>query len=598
MISNLLLHPGLILILGALVVPFLSGITRKLFVIALPAIGFLCLTTLSSDMGITIPFAGYELEIFRIDKLSKAFAYIFTISSFTAFIYGWYQEKAIEPMSALMYVGAAIGVVFAGDLLTLYIFWEVMAVTSTFLILARRTAASLAAAKRYILVHVFGGLLLLAGIILFAGETGSLAFTRFDVVSLSSWLILFGFLVNAAAVPFSSWLPDAYPESTVFGGVVLSAYTSKTAVYTLIRGFPGWDILIVLGCIMTIYGIIYALLENDMRRILAYSIVSQVGFMVCAVGVGTPLALSGAVAHAFCHILYKSLLWMCAGAVLYRVGKSKCTELGGLYKSMPWTLGLGTIGALAVSAPLTSGFTSKTMIIAAVESQHMFWTWFTLELAAAAVFWLAGIKFLYFVFFNKDQQLKPKEAPKSMLLAMSVLAFLCIIIGLAPEKLYNILPHTDVVKSVMPYTFSDIYVHHFGHVVTQSQLLLFSGLAFFLMLPLLKRTHTISLDFDWFYRKGSALVYNGLDKSLNLVNVKVDTLVRLNLISKLSALSKRVPLTLALAGMNVVWMLQGVTKSKLATKQCQFEATFENNVFPVGLSAGVVLAVFVLLSLI
>ena len=213
-----------------------------------------------------------------------------------------------------------------------------MAVASTFLILARKTEKAQAAGMRYILVHIFGGLCLLAGIIMHITQTGSVAFDPMTNRNLANYLILLGILVNAAAPLVGAWLPDAYPEATVTGGVILSAYTTKTAVYTLVRGFPGWEILILVGCIMTLYGIIYALLENDMRRILAYSIINQVGFMVCGVGIGTMMSLNGTVAHAFCHIIYKSLLWMSAGSVLYMTGKSRCTDLGGLYKTMPWTL--------------------------------------------------------------------------------------------------------------------------------------------------------------------------------------------------------------------------------------------------------------------
>ena len=405
----------------------------------------------------------------------------------------------MQHMASLVYIGSALGVVFAGDLISLYFFWEVMAVASTFLILARRTKKAYSASMRYIMVHVFGGLVLLAGIVIHVHTTGSTAFDAFDpdATSLGTWLILIGFLVNAAAVPFSSWLPDAYPESTVTGGVVLSAYTSKTAVYVLLQGFAGWDILIGVGCVMALYGILYALLENDMRRILAYSIINQVGFMVCAAGIGTELAIRGAAAHAFCHILYKSLLWMSAGAVLYRTGKSKCTELGGLYRYMRWTFIFGTVGALAISGvPLTSGFTSKTIIVEAAVNAHLFWPWLILEIASAGVFLHAGIKFPYFVFFNKDRGLTPKEAPRCMLLAMGLVAFLCIFLGVYPRPLYEILPLLSPTEAAFePYTFSK--------VVTQCQLLCFSGLVFFLMLPWLKRTSTIVIDIDWIYRRGA-----------------------------------------------------------------------------------------------
>ncbi len=589
---------GIILILGAIIVAFAPGRLKNWIAIALPAIAFYQISQLNPGMGITLPFLDLKLIVFKVDKLSQAFGYIFTLSAFAAFLYGYYEKRWSQFTAALLYIGSSLMVVFAGDLITLYIFWEVMAITSVYLILGRNTKKSYRAALRYIMVHIFGGLVLLAGIIITIETSGSIEVTRFNPAEadIGSWLILLGFLVNAAAIPFSSWLPDAYPEATVMGGVILSAYTSKTAVYTLIRCFPGWEILIVIGCAMTIYGIIYALLENDMRRILAYSIINQVGFMVCAVGIGTTLALNGAVAHAFCHIIYKALLWMSAGAVLYRVGKSKCTELGGLYRTMPWTLIFGCIGAMAISAvPLTSGFTSKTIIIAESANQHLFWPWLVLEIASAGVFLHAGIKFPYFVFFNQDRGLRPKEAPKSMLAAMAFLSFFCIYLGMFPEKLYNILPDPEIVKEVTPYSFIDIYIHHFSHVVTQSQLLLFSGLVFFLFLPLLKRTDTIALDFDWFYRKGAKLFYLMVSHGLNGINNLTNQIIAINGMKSLATFFKDGPANLLLLFAKPFWSLSGVKSSDQRDMERRFIARFRNTFFSTGSSAIFTIIVLLLL---
>jgi multicomponent Na+:H+ antiporter subunit D len=241
---------------------------------------------------------------------------------------------------------------------------------------------------------------------------------------------------------------------------------------------------------MIFYGIVYALLENDMRRILAYSIVNQVGFMVAGIGIGTDMALNGAAAHAFTHIIYKALLLMSAGSVLLMTGRRKCSDLGGLFHSMPLTTICGTIGALAISSfPLTSGFVSKSMVTQAAIDQHQLWVWLLLAAASAGVFLHAGIKFPWFVFFQKDSGLRPPEPPASMRWAMLLFAFLCIALGIWPEPLYRMLPYP---VDYVPYTAA--------HVLTQLQLLLFSGLAFFLALPYLKRTLTITLDVDWIYR--------------------------------------------------------------------------------------------------
>jgi len=484
--------PSLLMILGALLVPFLKGKTRNWYTILLPATAFYLIWQLDTGSSWHLHFFDYELTLLRVDKLSKVFGYIFTLNAFAAFIYAFYLKDSSQHIAAIIYIGSSLGVVFAGDLISLYVFWEVMAVASTFLILARRSKKANDAGIRYILVHIAGGLCLLAGIFVYISQTGTIEFSAMSDPGWGSYLILIGFLVNAAAPPLSAWLPDAYPEATVTGGVILSAYTTKTAVYTLVRGFPGWEILIWVGCIMTIYGIIYALLENDMRRILAYSIINQVGFMITGVGIGTMISLNGTVAHAFCHIIYKALLWMSAGSVLYMTGKSKCTDLGGLHKTMPWTLIFGAVGALSISSfPGTSGFTSKSLIIDGAMHAHLMWVWLVLEIASAGVFLHAGIKFPYFVFFAKDKGLRPGESNTSMLLAMGFMSFLCIFLGVYPQPLYELLPYE---VNYQAYTFN--------HVVAQLQLLMFSALVFFLFLPLLKRTETISIDTDWFYRKG------------------------------------------------------------------------------------------------
>lgn len=503
------LHPSLLFFVGALLLWVLPLVGRRALILLVPATAFWAVSQLDPGTYFSYQMFGFDLNLLRVDKLSKAFGYVFTLNAFACFLFAQHLKDRYEHCAALAYIGAALGAVFAADLISLYLFWEIMAITSTFLVLARKTERSYRAAFRYVMVHIFGGLCLLAGILLQVNATGSVAFDGFSLQGLPTYLILIGFLVNAAAPPMNAWLSDAYPEATVTGGVIMTAYTTKTAVYTMIRGFAGWEILMVVGCGMAIYGIIWAILENDMRRILAYSIMNQVGFMICGIGIGTAMALNGAVAHAFAHIIYKALLWMSAGAVLYLTGKSKCTDLGGLYKTMPLTMIFGTIGALAISSfPFLSGYTTKPMIIEAGVHEGFFWVWMILEIASAGVFLHAGIKFPYFVFFAKDNGLRPGEPPKHMLLAMAFLSFVCIFIGVYPQPLYDILPFGTV----------EFHAYTFEHTLNQFQLLMFSALAFFLLLPLLKRTETISIDTDWFYRKGGRLFVYGCDKIFNGIN--------------------------------------------------------------------------------
>ena len=579
--------PAFLLIIGAFILLILPATVRKIGAIALAALGFYAISQLSEGSRILPEFLGFDLTLLRVDSTSKAFGYIFTLSAFGALIYSWREQCRLQNTAALAYVGSALGVVFAGDMISWYLFWEMMAISSTFLVLARNTKNSRLAAQRYILVHLAGGLVLLTGIILAIHESGSIDFSKENIYqnSTAKNFILIGILINAAAVPFSSWLPDAYPESTVFGGIILSAYTTKTAVYTLVRGFPGEEILIPIGCIMAVYGIIYALLENDMRRILAYSIINQVGFMVCGVGIGTKLAMAGVVAHAFCHIIYKALLWMSAGAVLYRTGKSKCTELGGLYKTMPITMVLGTIGALAISGvPLTSGFISKTLITAAAESQNLIWAWLSLEVASAGVFLHAGIKFPFFVFFNVDRGLRPKEAPRAMVAGMGIMAFLCIYLGVNPNHLYSILPYNEILSEKN--SFYEIYIYHFDHVVTMFQMLAFSGLTFFLFLPMLRRTPTISIDFDWFYRKGAKLFYCCMDKTFNSLNKASEHIFIKKFLPALAQFIVVAPATITVVLLRPVWQESlNPDEDNIKKREQELIAKFSSGTFPVAYSA-------------
>ena len=486
----MILHPALILVLGALVLPWLPRSASQAAVIGLPLAALWAVWQVPDGAVWQLHFLDYTLTPLAGDKLTRLFATIFSLMAAVGGLFSLKQESRLEVPAAMFYAGSAIGVVFAGDLITVFIFWELMAIGSTLVIWSAGNRTAYSAGMRYMAIHLLGGVLLMAGIAGHVAATSSVAFVAMAPESWAQWLILAGVLINAGAPPLSAWLPDAYPEASWSGTVFLSAFTTKTAVYVLLRGFPGTELLIWVGMFMIFYGIVYALLENDMRRILAYSIVNQVGFMVVGIGIGTEMALNGAAAHAFAHIIYKALLLMSAGAVLYRTGRRKCTDLGGLFQSMPVTAVCGIIGALAISSfPWTSGFVSKSMISQAAGDQHLSFVWLGLAAASAGVFLHAGIKFPWFVFFQKDSGLRPADPPVSMQMAMLIFAALCIGLGVVPGPLYALLPFA---VSYEPYSGA--------HVVTQLQLLLFSGLAFFVMLQFLQRTLTISLDFDWFYR--------------------------------------------------------------------------------------------------
>jgi multicomponent Na+:H+ antiporter subunit D len=505
MTSSLLLHPALILIAGASLIPLLRGIARDLAILAAPALALIALALLPDGTLWKAAWLDYTLTLLAVDKLSRLFAVIFALMALAGGLFAMRQKSRVEVPAAYLYAGSAIGVTLSGDLITVFLFWELMAIGSTLIIWSAGTPAAWAASRRYVAVHLAGGVILFAGITGHIITTGDAGFARMDLDSVAHWLILTGFLINAGAPPFSAWLPDAYPEASWSGMVFLSAFTTKTAVYVLLRGFPGTEILIWIGIFMIFYGIVYALLENDMRRILAYSIVNQVGFMVTGIGIGTEMALNGAAAHAVSHIIYKALLLMSAGAVLAATQRRKCSELGGLFHSMPLTTVCACVGALAISSfPLTSGFISKSMVTQAAIDGHLQAVWLLLAAASAGVFLHAGIKFPWFVFFQKDSGLRPPDPSWSMRYSMILFALLCIAIGIWPDPLYSLLPHP---VDYVPYTLA--------HVITQLQLLLFSGLAFFVMLDYLKRTPTITLDVDWLWRIAGPAVVLSLTRVLH-----------------------------------------------------------------------------------
>ena len=491
MINNI--PPAAIFILGAFLVPLFKGRIKQGYLLLLPLLAFKRLLTISEGIHWTYRFLGYELIFGRVDKLSMIFAYVFVIAAFIGIVYGLHVKKDGHHISSLIYVGSSLGVVFAGDYFTLFIFWEIMALSSVCLIWSKGSKAAIDSGFRYILVHVFGGLCLFGGIVLHVVNTGSLEFGPLQDTGLAYYLILLGFIINAAVPPFHAWLADAYPEASVTGAVFLSAFTTKTAVYVLIRAFPGAEILVWLGAIMALYGVLYAVLENDIRRLLAYHIISQVGYMVAGVGMGTVLSLNGAAAHAFAHILYKGVLFMGCGAVIHMTGKNKLTELGGIYKTMPVTFILYMIGGLSISAfPLFSGFVSKSMVVSAAGLDHRAAIWVMLTFASSGTFLHTGLKLPYFTFLGKDSGIRTKEPPLNMLIGMGIGAFLCIYIGIFPGSLYNLLPYP---VDYHPYTVP--------HVVWSYQMLMFTGVAFFVFLKRAKGKDTITVDTDWFYRKGA-----------------------------------------------------------------------------------------------
>ncbi|MBA3888667.1 MAG: Na(+)/H(+) antiporter subunit D [Acidobacteria bacterium] len=490
-------HPGLLLFGTALLVTVLAGRARQVVTLLGALAALAAALNLPADGLVWAPaIAGHHVELLRVDSLSRIFALIFTLITAIGAVFALHVRGPSEQASVLVYAGGALGVTLAGDWIAAFLFWELMAAASLAVIWHGRTAESQRAGFRYLLVHATGGSLLLAGILIHVAGGADASFTGWAATWQAGWspaavLMLLGVSLNAAIPPLHAWLTDAYPEASVTGTVFLSAFTTKTAVYLLIRAFPGSDLLLWGGIVMALYGVVYAVLENDIRRLLAYHIISQVGYMVAAVGMGTPMALNGAVAHAFCHILYKALLLMGAGAVVEATGRRKLTELGGIAGRMPAVTTLYMVGAFSISGvPLFNGFISKAVVISATAYHTLPGPELLLTLASIGTFLHTGLKLPYFTFFGPDRGIRPAPLPANMIVGMTLAAVACTLLGIFPGWLYARLPFQPF--EYHPYTVD--------HIVGTVQLLLGTGVAFWFLLPKLAGEPTVSIDTDWFYR--------------------------------------------------------------------------------------------------
>ncbi len=516
------LPPFLPLLIGAVLVACTQGKLQKALLVLTPVVSFINLLSINSGLGYHYSLMGLDLTLVHADKLAMLFGYLFHLAAFIGVIFALKVDDRIQHVAALAYAANAIGAVFAGDWITLFLFWEGLALTSVFLIWARRTERSYNSGIRYLIFQVLSGVLLFAGALLLidSGMSTNIQALQLELawpttsIALGSWLIFLSFGIKCGFPLLHTWITDAYPEATESGAVFLAAFTTKVAVYALARCFAGTEMLIPIGLTMACFPIFYAVIENDLRRVLTYSMINQIGFMVCGIGIGTELAINGTVAHAFNDVLFKGLLMMSMGAVLLRTGNINGSDLGGLYKTMPKTTVLCIIGAASISAfPLFNGFVSKAIIMGEMLHEGHTIGWLLLLFAAAGVFHHAGIKIPYFAFFAHDSGIKVKEAPTNMLIAMCISSALCIGIGTNPQLLYQLLPYA------MDYSPYDL-----THVVTQLQLLFFSALAFVLLnlwgqYP--PELRSVNLDSDWFIRRGFPATYRTLSRMFSAANQRV-----------------------------------------------------------------------------
>jgi len=496
------INPGLWLILAGLFMGVLPHSLRKWVMASVPvfagAVVWATYAAFPDGMSAgLLPFGDTTLVTYRTDNLSRIWALIFCFAAFLNAIYSWHERAKMTDSMAMIYQGAALAAVLVGDMLSLFIFWELTVISSVFLVWAGGPK-SYNAGIRYMAWHILSGVLLLTGAVIFARANGgdySFGFVGLD--SPGGWLMLLGIGIKAGFPFLHMWIEDAYPKASVTGTVILSAFTTKLAIYALARAFPGTGLLIYVGAAMTVFPVFFAVIENDLRRVLSYSLNNQLGFMVCAIGIGTPLAINGAAAHVSAHVVYKALLFMSMGAVMHRVGTAKASELGGLFRTMPFSAMFCLIGSASIAAfPLFSGFVTKSMILSAALYDEQWIALGMMIFASAGVMEHSGIKIPFFSFFAHDSGMRPQEAPPNMLLAMGIAALFCVGIampGVYPW-LYTLLP--DPQLGYTPYTTE--------HVVFELQIMFAAMFAF----AFLKRLHIYPperraeiLDVDVLYRK-------------------------------------------------------------------------------------------------
>jgi len=437
--------PFLVFLAGVPLVLALPGRARRAALVAVAGAGTLTVFLLPPGETWTAPFMGYTLVLLRADPLSLFTGYIFGIITLLASLYAAAFARPWLHAYALLYAGTSLGAVFAGDFLTLLLFWEGMAITSTLLIWEQGGAA-VGAGFRYLLFHIVGGALLAAGIAMQSLEAGTLLVGP----ATGPWASLFialGAGVNVGFIPLHTWLPDAYPMPHIAASVFLSVYTTKAAVYLLARTSAGVEAIAVMGSVMAVYGVVFALAQNNMRRLLSYHIVSQVGYMVAGVGLGGIVGVNAGMAHVFNHILYKALLFMAVGAVVYRTGIEVMDRLGGLGRKMPVTAIAYWIAAFSIAGvPGFNGFVSKGMVVAAAQDSPVVRV--LLEIASFGTM-LSFLKLGYFVFLRPGTT-ESSDPPRPMQVAQLGTAGLCVAIGIYPALLLGILP---AATTYQPYGF-------------------------------------------------------------------------------------------------------------------------------------------------
>lgn len=508
------LHPGLIMMLGGLIVAFLPDKFKKYqdkIALIVPVLSFISFFTLNAKSAITYGITdSLVLKLIHFDNLAYAFMLILCIIAVITAIYGQGIQKQLECGMSMFYTGSIMGIILAGDVISLIVFWEIAAFASMYVIYSSHNREAARSSFRYILVHSFGGNMMLVGLLMYMFKYGA------AIANISShthegffWFILIGAAVNAAIPPLNSWMSDSYPESTLTGTVYLASCTSKAAIFILIRFFAGMQALVWIGVIMAVFAALMAIMENDLRRLLSYHIVSQLGMMVASVGIEGAMGANGATAHVITNILFKGVLLMGAGAVIYATGKKKITELGGLGRRMPVTSICFLISSLAIAGlPGLSGFVSKAVIMDAMHEAGFTVPALLMTIAGVGTLLSITLKINYYVFWGPCDErtaiMPLKEVPKTMEWAMIAGTALTVFIGLFPQAFYFILPYD-----------CPVHPYHLAHIMEYVFIFIGGGIPFFMYIKNMRPHEEITIDFDWFYRRPLFKAVNAISVWLN-----------------------------------------------------------------------------------
>jgi len=483
--------------LGALLAAVRHDSARWIALITPVIAALAAVTLLAPGVSADWQVMNYTVAAVRVDAMTLVFVGLFHLAGFLTALYSLEHTDRAQAAAMLGYVGSGIGAVLAGDLVMLWLFWEMLALTSVVLVWARRTPEATAAGIRYLVFNVTSGVTLLAGIAFLATTGHDLAIGPIALDSAGGWLVLAAFGIKCGFPLLHNWIPDAYPRAALTGSVILVAITTKVGVYSLARAFAGEELLLVIGSAMIVWPLVYVLVEDDLRRVLAYSLMIQIGLMVAAIGAGNDIALDGATLHVVMDVLFKMLLFMALGAVLIQAGTVRASELGGLGRKMPWTMGFVVVGVLANSAvPGTGAFVSKKLLLGGIEHAGVGPLWYGALAGVSALGMLyVGVRVLYEAFLRRPERpVEADDASWPMCLAMGAIAVLLLITGLFPGLTDALRPLGSDYQPVKP-----------TKILDQFQLLLFATLTYVVLggrgLGLPASGRRTLLDAEWLYRK-------------------------------------------------------------------------------------------------